>query len=72
MQRDEYATAPKHDSKIHGRDAHKMLKSSTEHGKNAYGKQISDSEINTCMEFQIRLHSSEQQNYMLQDLNMAK
>ena len=25
MQRDEHATATKHDNKIHGRDAHKML-----------------------------------------------
>ena len=30
------------------------------------------SEINTCLKFQIRYPSSEQQNYMLQDLNMAK
>ena len=56
MQRNEHATALKHDNKIHGRDAFKMLnqKSSTElrpnhpltgsnkHGKNANAKQIPD------------------------------
>ena len=28
MQRDEHATTPKHDNKIHGRDAHQMLNKS--------------------------------------------
>ena len=56
MQRNEHTTATKHDNKIHGRDAHKMLnkilalshrqihplRGSNKHGKNANAKQIPD------------------------------
>ena len=56
MQQDEHATSLKHENKIHGSDVHKMvdktlalshrqihpLKGSNKHGKNAFGKQISD------------------------------
>ena len=56
MQRDEHATATKHDNKIHGSEVHKMvdktlalshrqfhpLRGSNKHGKNANGKTDSD------------------------------
>ena len=56
MQQKEHATAPKHDNKIHGRDAHKMLNKrlalshcqfihyevQTSMAKNANAKQIPD------------------------------
>jgi hypothetical protein len=56
MQRNEHATATKHENKIHGSDVHKMvdktlalshrqihpLRGSNKHGKNEYAKQIPD------------------------------
>ena len=56
MQRNEHATATKHENKIHGSEVHKMvdktlslshrqihpLIGSNKHGKSAIGKQISD------------------------------
>ena len=56
MQRNERATATKHENKVHGIDVHKMvnktlalshrqihpLRGSNKHGKNEYAKQISD------------------------------
>ena len=56
MQRNEHATTPKHENKIHGSGVHKMvdktlalshrkihpLTGSNKHGKSAIGKQVSD------------------------------
>ena len=56
MQRNEHATATKHENKIHGGDVHQMvdktlalshrqihpLRGSNKHGKNANAKQIPD------------------------------
>ena len=48
------------------------LTGSNKHGKSAIGKQISDSEINTSLEFIIGKHTLEHENYMVQELNMEK
>ena len=46
---------------------------SNKHGKSAIGKQISDLvKLTACQEFIIRKHTLEHENYMLQELNMAK
>ena len=85
MQRNEHATATKHDKKINGRDARKMLNKrlALSHGQFIhYEVQISMakrkcktdsrlSEINTSLKFQITMLSSEQQNNMIENLNMT-
>ena len=49
------------------------LTGSNKHGKNAFGKQISDLvKITICQEFNIRKQCLEQDNYMLQEHIMAK
>ena len=49
------------------------LTGSNKHGKSAIDKtDFRLSEINTSLEFQIKQHTLEHENYMLQELNMAK
>ena len=49
-----------------------QLTGSNKHGKSANDKQVSDLVKLTCQEFIIRKHTLEHENYMLQELNMAK
>ena len=78
MQRNEHATATKHENKIYGSDVHKMVdKTLALRFKQAWLKRKSKTgfrlgEINTSLKFQTTKPSSEQQNNMIHDLIMTK
>ena len=75
MQRNEHATATKHENKIHGRDVHKMLNKSLglrQAWQNLISKtDIRLSDINASLEFETTMPTTEQQNNMKHNLNMA-
>ena len=48
------------------------LAGSNKHGKNANDNRFRLSEINTSLEFIVRKHTLEHENYKLEELNMAK